>query len=55
MHLIQDLNVLLEQIFGPCAIPFSVEKQTLLRLAVAAVLEWAFDIIHIRVTQVLKL
>lgn len=28
-----------DQIFGPCAIPFSLEKQTLLRAALPSVLE----------------
>jgi hypothetical protein len=45
--------MLVVQIFGPCAMPFSVEKQTLLREALAAVLDRVIDIYIIRVSQVL--
>eukprot|EP00884_Botryococcus_braunii_P012609 jgi/Botrbrau1/21349/Bobra.0184s0058.1 len=46
------LNLTLE-IFGPCAIPFTLEKQTLLRLALPAVLENEIDIFISVVKQVI--
>jgi hypothetical protein len=46
---------LLGQIFGPCAVPFSVEKQTLLREAMVAVMDSAFDVYTTLVSEVLTL
>jgi hypothetical protein len=42
----------LEQIFGPCAVPFSLEKETLLQEAMVAVIDWAFGIYVTLVSQV---
>eukprot|EP00884_Botryococcus_braunii_P019661 jgi/Botrbrau1/6379/Bobra.0098s0036.2 len=40
------------QIFGPCAIPFTIEKQTLLRLALLTVLEMDINVHVVRVKRV---
>lgn len=41
-----------KQIFGPCAIPFSIEKQTLLKVALMDVVRSAFIIYSANVKQV---
>jgi hypothetical protein len=40
------------QVFGACAIPFTIEKQTLLRLALPEVLEREINVYYAMVRQV---